>query len=329
MRAIFKYAAASLAVFARAQESAPPVEEEEGGTFDGGFEINTYIDEANNPYFQELARNITMSQTFRNRDPRLRNMRANELQPIDFSALQGADMMLTPQTRKFKHVAGLIMFLQTVPILGKYIYYGCYCFADAQMNLDAGHGKPQDPIDSACKRFHQCYRCIEKDFVEEKQQVSCDGTDRSYRFKGIIDPVTQQKTIICINSEGSCKRAICECDKKLAEELSGLEFKWDIMKHQKWGAFNKDSVCSTLGTERSARAEPLGTGEQRCCGSYPNRFLYTHSGKDGSRHGCCRGQTFDINGHLECCEGSRLVPVGTCMGETTIHESYDKDMFLV
>ena len=52
-------------------------------------------------------------------------------------------------------------------------------------------------------------------------------------------------------------------------------------------------------------------------------------GKDGSRRGCCRGQTFDLNGHLECCEGNNLVPVGTCLGETTIHESYGKSPFEV
>lgn len=322
MKTFFKLATAGLALAAMAR--ADTVEEEEGGTFEGGFEINDYIDERNNPYFQELAMNITMQNGgFRNRDPRLRNAR-NELAPIDFTALQASDPELMAQTRKFKHVAGLIMFLQAVPILGKYVYYGCYCFADAQYELDAGHGKPQDPIDSACKRFHQCYRCVQKDFVEEKQQANCDGTGRSYRFKGIIDPVTSQKQIICLNAEGSCKRAICECDKKLAEELSGLEFKWNIVNHQRWGGFNKEQQCNGIGQERAARSEPLGTGEQRCCGSYPNRFLYVHSGKDGSRHGCCKGQTFDINGHLECCEGQRLVPVGTCLGETTIHESYEQ-----
>ena len=170
MKTFFKLATAGLALAAMAR--ADTVEEEEGGTFEGGFEINDYIDERNNPYFQELAMNITIQNGgFRNRDPRLRNAR-NELAPIDFTALQASDPELMASTRKFKHVAGLIMFLQAVPILGKYVYYGCYCFADAQYELDAGHGKPQDPIDSACKRFHQCYRCVQKDFVEEKQQVT-------------------------------------------------------------------------------------------------------------------------------------------------------------
>ena len=50
------------------------------------------------------------------------------------------------QARKFKHVISLILYLQKIPLAGKFIYYGCYCFANAQFDLDAGFGKPVDPI---------------------------------------------------------------------------------------------------------------------------------------------------------------------------------------
>lgn len=43
------------------------------------------------------------------------------------------------------------MYLQMVPILGKYVYYGCYCFTNAQYDLDAGYGKAVDEIDRSCK----------------------------------------------------------------------------------------------------------------------------------------------------------------------------------
>ena len=43
------------------------------------------------------------------------------------------------------------------------------------------------------------------------------------RIAGIVDPVTQQKQIVCLNNEGTCKRSICECDKALADDLSDLE----------------------------------------------------------------------------------------------------------
>ena len=64
---------------------------------------------------------------------------------------------------------------------------------------------------------------MNKDFVQDAGQENCDGTTRSYRFKGIIDEVTKQKEIICLNTPGTCKRAICECDKALANDLSQLE----------------------------------------------------------------------------------------------------------
>lgn len=291
-------------------------------TYDGeleGFDINDYIGE--NALFEEFARNYS---SMRVADPRLRNMR-NEMQPIDFSALSSDSMEMMASTRKFKHVAGLIMFKQAVPILGKYVFYGCYCFSDAQYELDAGKGRPVDSIDAACKSFHQCYRCVNKDFVQEAGQENCDGSSRSYRFKGVVDAVTATKQIVCLNNRGSCKRAICECDKALAEDLSDLEFKWDIMNHQRWGGFNKEQQCQGLGSARKARSIE-GTGVQQCCGEYPNRYIYTSEGKDGSRRGCCSGKTFDLQGHLECCEGS-LMPVGQCAGPTTTHQKYNSAAF--
>ena len=80
------------------------------------------------------------------------------------------------------------------------------------------------------KNFHQCYNCVKRDFVIDKEQANCDGTSRSYRFRGFIDPVTNQKHIECLNDPGSCKRAICECDKKLAMDLRENEFKVSFRK---------------------------------------------------------------------------------------------------
>lgn len=202
-----------------------------------GFDMDEYMDQymGDSDLFQSFARNyryeyreclhiltLCTSSERRMGNYKLRNMR-NEMKPIDFTALQVDSMDMMASTRKFKHVAGLIMFKQAVPILGKYVFYGCYCFSDAQYELDAGKGRPVDAIDSACKSFHQCYRCVNKDFVQEAGQENCDGSNRSYRFKGVVDEVTGKKEIVCLNNKGSCKRGICECDKALAEDLSDLE----------------------------------------------------------------------------------------------------------
>lgn len=319
MRVAFGFGLLTAVVSASTTEDATDFDLTYEGELEG-FDINEYI--GNNDLFEQFARNYSAT---RIADPRLRNMR-NEMQPIDFSALTADSMDMMASTRKFKHVAGLIMFKQAVPILGKYVFYGCYCFSDAQYELDAGKGRPVDPIDSACKSFHQCYRCVNKDFVQEAGQESCDGTSRSYRFKGVIDAVTGQKEIVCLNKRGTCKRAICECDKALAEDLSTLEFKWNIMHHQRWGGFKKEVECQGLGSPRKARSVD-GSGEQKCCGEYPNRYIYTADGKDGTRRGCCSGKTFDLLGNLECCEGRSLVPIGECLGDTTTHQPYNAEAF--
>jgi len=108
---------------------------------------------------------------------------------VNFDLSTMANSFGMAQTRKFKHVVSLILYLQQIPILGKFVYYGCYCFVDAQYNLAAGSGQPVDEIDKSCKKFHDCYKCVQKDFVDEKGQESCNGTTRTYRFRGWEDKV--------------------------------------------------------------------------------------------------------------------------------------------
>lgn len=235
---------------------------------------------------------------------------------LDLTAIPNKFSMA--QTRKFKHVASIILYLQQIPILGKYVFYGCYCFANAQYDLDAGFGEPVDSIDRSCKNFHQCYKCIQKDFVKENGQKTCDGTDRSYRFRGFVDPVTQQRQIECTNDLGTCKRSICECDKRLAEELRDEEFTWNILHHERWGGFDKESECRRGQGARSAK---FGTtvNEQRCCGQYPDRYLYVSKSSNGESRSCCNGKTYDLDGPLVCCENQKLVPAGNCLpGDVTI-----------
>jgi len=233
---------------------------------------------------------------------------------------QGYSGLGMVQARKFKHVISLILYLQKIPLAGKFIYYGCYCFANAQFDLDAGFGKPVDPIDRACKNFHTCYGCIRTDFVKEQKQEDCDGTDRSYFFSGTEDPSTGERKIICLNELGSCKRSICECDKKLAEELSNSEFEWSLFNHGAWGGFDREANCvansfqSRLG---SNSVKPVV--QNRCCGEYPNRFKYAAKTSDGSRRSCCNGKTYDLDGPLVCCQDRDLIEFGNCLpGDVTI-----------
>ena len=135
--------------------------------------------------------------------------------------------------RKFKLMKNMIVYLQKVPLFGKYCFYGCYCFSKGPKNLlvDAGNGKPLDGPDNSCRHhlvglqhfqlnydsyfYQNCHSCAKRDYGEEKCAVT-----NGYRFAAKEDAVTGIRWIECLNNEGSCKRALCECDKTL-----GLFFK--------------------------------------------------------------------------------------------------------
>ena len=98
----------------------------------------------------------------------------------------------------------------------------------------------------------------------------------------------------------SCSRALCECDKKLAEDLRAEFYEWTHNNKQSEG-FDKDTVCVNNG--------PGGkTGPIECCGKYPNRYPYA---SDGGFRDCCGQKTYSIENY-ECCEDEQVRAVGTC-----------------
>ena len=76
--------------------------------------------------------------------------------------INGQDRFLSPgQTRKFRNLKVLVLWLQIADQFGRYCYYGCYCLPEGSHNIAAGgYGKPIDNIDRACFDFKQCYRCL-------------------------------------------------------------------------------------------------------------------------------------------------------------------------
>ena len=50
--------------------------------------------------------------------------------------------------RKFKLVKNMIVYLQRIPLFGKFCFYGCYCFASGPFKLleNAGNGQPMDKV---------------------------------------------------------------------------------------------------------------------------------------------------------------------------------------
>lgn len=213
--------------------------------------------------------------------------------------------------RKFKLMKNMIVYLQKMPLFGKFCFYGCYCFAKGPKNLlvDAGNGKPVDRADGACRSHLNCHACAKMDHGADK----CDVT-RGYKFNAREDAVTGVRWIECLNEEGSCKRALCECDKALAYNLADWENEWNILHHARWGGFDAPLNCMRHqpgGRDNAMRTERFSEPVTECCGEYPARFPYHIDDGFGNQKRCCNGKTY-VPGRLECCADGKTHAVGTC-----------------
>ena len=195
----------------------------------------------------------------------------------------------------------MIVYLQKIPLFGKFCFYGCYCFAEGPFRLleNAGNGQPVDPADNACRKHNRCHFCAKQDFDSK-----CDMTS-TYKFEALEDEVTGERFINCckyflvchkngssslaqpiinnlVNPEGSCKRNICECDKQLAYGLRDAELNWNILHHARWGGFDKDN-CLAYRNGRSAtdRTEKISEKKMQCCGKFKCQLIVkTFDSKD-------------------------------------------------
>merc|ERR1711976_676724 len=99
--------------------------------------------------------------------------------------------------------------------------YGCFCFNE--QNLAGGRGQARDLIDQSCKNLYKCQTCIKMDTANKNILPNMDGTcslTTTYSFNLTKNAVTESPEIECQNLEGTCKRALCECDKRFAFELA-------------------------------------------------------------------------------------------------------------
>lgn len=80
---------------------------------------------------------------------------ADELEEMIMSIMGGVDRFTNPlQTRRFRQLKVIVLWLQKEQQFGRYCYYGCYCLPEGSHNIAAGgYGQPQDDIDRSCKRF--------------------------------------------------------------------------------------------------------------------------------------------------------------------------------
>lgn len=140
------------------------------------------------------------------------------------------------------------------------------------MEPHRGMGNARDNLDSACRRYENCVQCAKLEFGD-----SCHA-DRAYKFE--TSEEFGENVFTCTDSldggsDEGCRKKLCDCDKKLAEDLSVEQENFEIQHSTQFGGdFNKytcylstrtklapaDSCCGE-GTVRT----PFDSGRAECC----------------------------------------------------------------
>lgn len=202
----------------------------------------------------------------------------------------GVDRISTPaQVRKFRNLKIVVLWLQRGNQFGRYCYYGCYCLPEGSHDIaSGGYGRALDPIDKACFEFKTCYKCLIEEHENKSIAVSSDGKCRGEEIGYSADLVEDEngnKSVECTNRAGECRRNICECDKKLAEEFARYEDIWDESLHANRGGFVRDDYCF-----RSSGGSP----PVECCGG---RFDFPFN---------------QLRRENQCCDGPYAKELGSC-----------------
>ena len=216
--------------------------------------------------------------------------------------------------RRLRDLKSMILHLQPEHRFGRYCYYGCWCLPDPAHSLETpGKGPAVDPVDASCKRQNHCYECAKIDHPDHPKSCAPDVTSYKFRlYHDPSDPTNHWKNSIECTDEPSermkpkhfvrysCSRSLCECDKKLAEDLRAEFYEWTLKNKQSEG-FDKDSVCVNKGNGGM-------TGPTQCCGKYPNRYPFA---SNGGYRDCCGSKTYNIEA-FECCQDEQVRAVGAC-----------------
>merc|ERR1712021_101968 len=195
--------------------------------------------------------------------------------------------------KKYRLLKLISAWLQDDADFDKYTYYGCHCFPTGMDEMNGGHGEPMDKIDRSCKLFFQCYECA------KMADETCDGLSQKYSLKLNTHTTTLERTITCVDDEGTCARNTCECDRRLAENLHANSASYSTQYHTllNEGAWSFNNQC-----QRRVNEKKYGKATECCGDSFPD-MIPKQEGKS-----CCGYRPFDPAGDRQCCEPNKLRP---------------------
>jgi hypothetical protein len=206
--------------------------------------------------------------------------------------------------RKMRNLKILVMYLQKDPEFANYCFYGCHCFPNgAEGYGQKSTGKSIDKIDQMCKSHNQCYRCLSLEDGHQNQTTTfvknqpledavCNGEVMPYSFRLERNKETHEKSISCLNEEGSCQRNVCECDRQLA---------YDLAKHEDhWSLSNKRENFDTNECNSDRETRTVGYGApSECCGS---NYPFKKPRQEGKV--CCGHRPYDPK-FKQCCDDAQ------------------------
>jgi len=206
-----------------------------------GFDISKYMRDAIAIYRADFPqKDVRMGKLAQN---------AYKLDPSGGLARTSQDMMAGMSFADKVHIMKYLqlkfttLFLQQNKFLGKYCFYGCWCFPRAAGAEYSGFGVPVDNIDKSCREYTTCYNCIynQKLLGQRCNEHSMD----KYNIGGSQDPATGKVSLFCKDPQGTCLRSRCECDLDLALKLQAHETEWNPNYHHMWGnpPFNPKETC--------------------------------------------------------------------------------------
>lgn len=147
--------------------------------------------------------------------------------------------------------------------------YGCHCNA-LLTGKPFGVGRPVDPLDSVCKDYLGCLRCVKKQTMCQKSEFY------SFEMVGL--------SVQCGDSAGSCERNQCECDAKFYGDLVHLSLTGVQYDFQYSGAvFEAQKKCKKLETRISSFFKQDLSAQ--CCGGDSRPMEQFNS----LRFSCCDG----------------------------------------
>ena len=143
--------------------------------------------------------------------------------------------------------------------------YGCWC---KLAYAGEGFGTPMDDIDSACKVFQHCRKCI---LIDAVTGDSCDPVNKNYELVSSASLVDIASGCATSNPLDICAAKTCSCEVQFVSQVLSIFFSAGT------GYTSSYAYASGFFQADECSVQVTGTTDWQCCGSYPEIMPYAKS----------------------------------------------------